>query len=313
MRRATRPASPARCLTLRPRRRELVLRLNRLFWSDGKAGIDRFVRLVDAYGARGLRSEVQIRYHPPAGHEGDVAGFTRFVRRAVHRLGARRAVVGFSVTNEANFPVSPNTSDGAYPGVLDAVVAGVVAAKAELRALHRGRLPVGFNVAWRAAPADDERFWRTLGEKATPAFRRALGYVGVQIYPGLVFPPVLAPGRTAGDETAEALTLVRSCYLPLAGLRRTPLWVTENGYATNLGRSEATQERDLRSTLAAVHDYSGQLDVTDYRYFNLRDNASDGTDLFDAVGLLRDDHSRKPAFAALRRAIARFGARRRAG
>jgi hypothetical protein len=93
----------------------------------------------------------------------------------------------------------------------------------------------------------------------------------------------------------------------MAGLDATALWVTENGYATNLGRSDATQEADLASTLEAVHAYSGQLDVTDYRYFNLRDNNSDGTDLFAAVGLLRDDHTRKPAFGVLREAIATHG------
>ncbi len=56
--------------------------------------------------------------------------------------------------------------------------------------------------------------------------------------------------------------------------------------------------------------YSGTLGVTDYRYFNLRDNNSAGPDLFDAVGLLRDDYSRKPAFGVFRHAIAGFGEKR---
>jgi hypothetical protein len=94
----------------------------------------------------------------------------------------------------------------------------------------------------------------------------------------------------------------------MAGLERTALWVTENGYPTNLGRGDATQAEDLRTTLDAVHAYSGQLGVTDYRYFNLRDNASRGADLFDAVGLLFDDYREKQAFGAFRDAIARTGA-----
>jgi hypothetical protein len=284
--------------------RELVLRLNRLFWSDGDQGIERFAKLIESYA--GFRVEVQLRYHPPAGHEGDIAGFTKWVRQAVRRLGPLPNVVGFSVTNEANFPVSPNTSDGAYDGVVDALVQGIAAAHEELRALHRGALPLGFNVAWRYAPDSDAQFWQDVGARATPAFRRALDYVGVQIYPGLVWPPAPLPGRSAGDEVAEALTLLRTCYLPMAKLDAA-LWVTENGYPTNLGRSEATQQADLESSLDAVHAYSGQLDVTDYRYFNLRDNNSDGTDLFAAVGLLRDDHTRKPAFDTLRAAIAKVG------
>ena len=47
--------------------------------------------------------------------------------------------------------------------------------------------------------------------------------------------------------------------------------------------------------------------MTDYRWFNLRDNNSGGADLFSAVGLLRDDYSRKPAFASYRRAIRLHG------
>jgi Ca2+-binding RTX toxin-like protein len=67
----------------------------------------------------------------------------------------------------------------------------------------------------------------------------------------------------------------------------------------------------LRSTLDAIHRYSGTLGVTDYRWFNLRDNLSTGTDLFDAVGLLRDDYSEKPAFATYRSEIEAKGADRR--
>jgi hypothetical protein len=294
---------------LRPPGRELVLRLNRLFWADGRAGIERFAEQVDAYAAAGLRSEIQVRYHPPEGAEGDIDAWAGFVRAAVRRLGRKPSVVGFSITNEANLPISPNTSDGAYAGVVDALVRGVVVARRELRRLGRGRVDVGFNVMWRWTPESDARFWREIGEKATPAFRAALDYVGVQVYPGLVWPPSPLPGRTAGREVVEALALVRGCYMPMAGLGgRTALWVSENGYATNLGRTEDGQAAALASTLADVHAWSGDLGVTDYRYFNLRDNHSAGTDLFSAVGVLRDDHSRKPAFTVLRDAIARTGA-----
>ena len=42
-------------------------------------------------------------------------------------------MVGFSITNEANLPISPNTSDGAYEGVVDALVRGVIVARRELK------------------------------------------------------------------------------------------------------------------------------------------------------------------------------------
>jgi hypothetical protein len=294
---------------LRPRRRQLVLRLNRLFWSEGTDGIKEMGRLVRRYRLAGFRSEIQVRYHPPEGREGDIEGFEQFVQTAVRRLGRRRAVIGFSITNEANLPISPNTSDGAYEGVVDALVRGVIVARRELRKLGRPRLDLGFNVMWRWSPDSDRQFWEDIGAHPDAArFRKKVDHVGVQVYPGLVWPPAPMPGRTAGDEIAEALTLVRDCYMPKAGLdRRVELWVSENGYATNLGRSEESQQEDLESSVEAVALWSGSLEVTDYRWFNLRDNNSAGTDLFSAVGLLRDDYSRKPSFDAYRRAIGSYG------
>src|SRR5262249_55447671 len=109
----------------------------------------------------------------------------------------------------------------------------------------------------------------------------------------------------------EGLTLVRDCYMPMAALGSgVALWVSENGYATNLGRSEADQVANLRSTLGDLHTWSGQLNITDYRYFNLRDNVSDGTDLFDAVGLLRDDYAPKSAAAVFGALVQQYGTAR---
>ena len=301
---------------LQPKRRQLVLRLNRLFWSDGEAGIRRFADKVDAYAAEGFTSEIQVRYHPPEGHEGDIAGWEAFVRSAVQKLAQKPAVVAMSITNEANLPISPNTSDGAYSDVIKALVRGVVVAREEAAALQRPDLPLGFTVMWRWRPDSDQQFWEELnreaGKPGNEAFRSALSYVGVQAYPGLVWPLAPLPGRTAGREMVEALTLVRDCYMPKANLGRdVALWVTENGYATNLGHTEDQQLRELRSTIDDVHRWSGTLGVTDYRYFNLRDNRSSGTDLFDAVGLLRDDYSEKPAFSGYRSLVQRHGETRR--
>ena len=293
---------------LAPRRRTLVMHLNRLFSSDGASGIRSFARDVDRYARAGFDSEVQVRYHPRPADEGDIPAFVHFVRRAVRRLGKRPSVVAFTITNEANFPISGNTSDGSYRGVVNALAQGIVEADRTLRRMGRSEVDVGFTVAWRYLPNADLAFWNKLGRAGGRPFRRAVDFVGAQIYPGLVWPPASIPGRSAGDEMTDALALLRRCYMPLAGLGpRVGLWVTENGYATNLGRSEGRQKRELESTLEAVRAASGTLGVTDYRYFNLRDNDSAGADLFAAVGLLRDDYSHKPAFGVLARAIREFG------
>ena len=173
--------------------------------------------------------------------------------------------------------------------------------------MARSSRSLGFSYAYRYLPSSDDQFWAGIAQRATAAFRRALDYVGVQLYPGLVYPPVLAPGQSAGDATLEAIALVRGCYMPLAGLaNHVQLWITENGYATNLGHTEPEQAQDLKSTVDDVYRYSGTFGVTDYRYFNLRDNVSDGNDLFDDVGLLRSDWSQRPAWTAFQTASAGY-------
>jgi hypothetical protein len=304
----TRAAAGLRALE--PPHRRLVMRVNRVFESDGGAGIRRAVTLARRYARLGFSVESQVRYHPSSSQDGDMSAWEGYVRQAVRALAKNRSLVALTITNEVNFPVSPNTSDGAFKNPLDALVRGVVAARAELDRDGRGGVALGFSYAYRYLPDRDADFWKGIGARATPAFRAALDYVGVQLYPGLVYPPVLAPGQTAGDATLDALALVRRCYMPLAHLgRAVQLWITENGYATNLGHTESGQARNLATTIEDVHRYSGTLGVTDYRYFNLRDNRPNGSDLFDDVGLLRSDYTRKPAFGTLRRLVARYGVR----
>lgn len=292
---------------LRPDGKRLVMRLNRMFWADGEQGVQRYAALVDDYAEAGFDSELQVRYHPPEGAEGDLEAWEDYVRLAARVLGARSSVTALSITNEANFTASTNTSDGGYDGVREAIVRGTVAARDELDRIGRPDVQLGFSFAWRYTPDSDRDFWEELGELATPEFLAATDYVGLQIYPHLVWPPAPIPGRSITEEIVEPLTLLRKCYLPKAGLQDVDLWVTENGYATNLGRTEAQQEASLRETVEAVDRWSGTLGVTDYRWFNLRDNRSNGTDLFDAVGLLRDDYTPKPAYDAFRGMLAAYG------
>jgi hypothetical protein len=294
---------------LEPKGGNLVLRLNRLFWDGGGKLIRKFAKRVDRYARAGFESEIQVRYHPPEGKEGNLRAWARFVGKAVRRLGRRPSVTAFSITNEINFPVSPNTSDGSYDRALEAMARGVVVAHRQLRRLGRPDVDLGFSVAWRYTPQADAALWDDLGQIASPRFRRALDYVGVQVYPGLIWPPVEIPGRTAGDEIAEALTLIRDCYMPKAALGdEVDLWVSENGYPTKPAvNTEAGQAERLVSSVEAVAAHANDLGITDYRWFNLRDNDSDGADLFSQVGLLRDDYSEKPSFAEYRAAIRRLG------
>ena len=61
----------------------------------------------------------------------------------------------------------------------------------------------------------------------------------------------------------------------------------------------------------AVHDYRGTFNVTDYRWFNLRDADSAAPGLFQHFGLLESDYRAKPAFGVYRGLVRALGGRAR--
>lgn len=315
------PDDPARDLaamrSLRPPGRILVARLNRLFWSDGETGIAKFKALVSQYTRAGIDTELQVRYHPAAGQAGNLSAWVSYVRHVVDVFGANPRVVAMTITNEVNLTFSPNTSDGYYAHARDALIDGIDAAHAE--AVRRGyrQLRFGFTYAYRFSPSDDASFFAYLGAHGGAAFRAALGFVGLDFYPGSIYPPAMAPGDTYRGDTAQALGTVRRCFMGLAAIGAgVPIWVTENGVPTGSTTTDAQQASALSQLVHAVADYSGTFNVTDYRWFNLRDSSSEpvgslpgAAATFATDGLLRDDYGRKPAFATLRTLIAGLGRR----
>jgi len=298
------PDDPARTLAalarLRPPRASLVVRLNRFFWSDGEAGVQRFLALTRRYADAGHRVELQLRYHPRPDQEGKVGEFVAWVRDVVRRFGADPAVVAVQVTNEVNLTFSPDSSDGAYAGARDALVQGVIAAKDEARLRGYDRLAIGFNWVYRMDPATEDSFWSHLRDRGGPRFVAAVDWVGLDAYPGTFFPPVEYPGGER-DGMVSAMSQLRRCFLPKAGIPdRVPIKVEENGWPTGPGRSEEHQVQAMRSMIGAVHDFRGTYNVTDYRWFDLRDHATSSANFQHHYGLLRDDYSEKPGFAAYR-------------
>jgi hypothetical protein len=312
------PDDPARDLAavkaLRPPGRLVVVRLNRLMWSDGASGIAAFQRMVRTYTGAGFEVELQVRYHPASGEEGNIPAWVRYVRHVVDVFGRNRRVVSMTITNEVNFTFSPNTSDGSYARAEDALINGIEAAHAEAHRRGFRQLRFGFTYAYRFSPSGDAAFFSYLGSHGGRAFRRALGFVGLDFYPGSIYPPAMAPGDTYRAELAQAAGVVRSCLAPKAGIgSRTPIWITENGVPTGV-LSEAQQAAALQQLVQAVHDYSGTYGITDYRWFNLRDSTESPPATligatFSSDGLMRADYSAKPSFGAYRSLIGALGAR----
>jgi hypothetical protein len=285
-----------------------VLRLHRFFWSDGEAGVQRFLALAERYTAAGYLVELQLRYHPSAQQEGDIAAWTAFVRDVVRRFGANPRVVAVQVTNEVNLNFSPDSSDGSYDRAREALVQGVIAAKDESRRRGYGGLAIGFNWAYRSDPSSEASFWRSLRDLGGRPFVAALDWVGLDAYPGTLFPPADTPGDE-GDALVNAMSALR-CYLRVPGVPAgVPIHIEENGYPTGPGRTEAHQVTAMESMIGAVDAFRGSFNVTDYRWFDLRDSDSTSGNFQTQYGLLRDDYGEKPAFARYARFVRERGRR----
>ena len=261
-------------------------------------------RLVDLYTSRGYGAEIVIRYR----RDDDVAGFVEFVRGVVRRFGANPLVKGFQITNEVNFEVSPDSSDGAYKGARDALIQGVIGAKEEARSLGYSHVQIGFNWVYRMDPATERSFWEYLGSAGGERFVSSLDWVGLDAYPGFFVPPRTEPSTT-GDFMVHAMSTLRKCSMPMAGIPDTvPVHIEENGYPTSPDRPYRDQAVAAASMLDAVSDYSRVYNVTDYFWFDLRDAESDNPNPQQQYGVMRDDYTPKPAFDVLRERFARHTA-----
>jgi hypothetical protein len=303
------PQTLAALAELDPPGAPFVVRLNRFFWSDyGDGEVRRFLRLTRRYTRAGYLVELQLRYHPRPDQEGDIAAWKVFVRRVVRRFGRNPSVVALQVTNEVNFyPIVPDASDSAFDGARDALIEGVIAAQRERRKRGFGQLEIGFNWAYRTDPGREREFWEYLRDSGGRPFVRAVDWVGLDAYPGTVFPPAEPDRGGYRDGIVNAMSVLRECFLPIAGIPgRVPIKVEENGYPTGSGRPETEQVRAMREMVGAVHDYRGTYNVTDYRWFDLRDHRTSSTNFQHHYGLLEDDYTPKPAFETYRELVRRL-------
>ena len=297
------PEDPAKTLAalgrLRPADGPFVVRLNRFFWSDGEAAFTQFLGEAQRYAQAGYQVELQVRYHPSSAQEGDIAAWTRHVREVVDRFGAIPAVVGLQITNEVNFDFSPDSSDGSYKGAKDALIQGVLTARDEVERTGFKQLKIGFNWAYRYDPGHEQSFWNYLKANGGPRFVKALDWVGLDAYPGTFFPPAEQSVDDYRDGMVNGMSSFR-CYLRAAGIPDSvPMYVEENGWPTYGMRSEAMQAQVADRMIHAVNDFRGTYDVSDYRWFNLRDGDTSDPAPGQHYGLMRDDYVEKPAFAVV--------------
>ena len=186
---------------LRPAGSPFVVRLYAGYSGSGGWTADQQVgRQIEQYAAAGFQIELVLTYRPNRGGSvADVTGFVSFVRDTVRACASTPRIVSLQVTNEANVAGAPNAADGYYVGAKDALIQGVIAAKAEARAYGLSELKVGFSWANGDGPAET-RFWSYLDRHGGQALARALDWVGIDAYPGTWGPAIkgatLRPAQT---------------------------------------------------------------------------------------------------------------------
>ena len=281
--------------------RDFVIHLYRHFTGDEEAWLAQQKEADEAvarYTALGYLVEYVVRYMPqdedPAKH---VPEYVERLRGMVRRYGGNPGFHSLQVTNEANFPESPDTSDGAFEGAKDALIQGVQAVKEESRLLGHEQIEVGFNWFYRMPDDVEYPFWEYLRDVGGAPFVAALDWVGVDAYPGTFFPPS-SNAISKRNAMINAFDILRDCFLPIPQIPdAVPIHVTENGYPTSPpGRSYEAQNDALEEMIRAVHDARGTYNVTDHRWFNLRDADSANPNFQQQYGLMRDDYTPKPAF-----------------
>ena len=232
----------------------------------------RYLGLARRFARRGYLVELQVRYHPDAAQEGDLSAWREHVRDVVRRFGRIRAVIALQIANEVNISFSPDSSDGAYQRAPAALVEGVIAAKREVRRLRLR--PPEDRLQLVLAPRRGDRA-ALLGGAARPrrqrASRGAVDWIGLDAYPGTVFPPS-APLGGERDAMVSAMRSLR-CFARVPGI---PSSDADQGRGERLADAAARarlaeQAQRLRAMVRAVNDYRGTFGVSDYRWFNLRD------------------------------------------
>jgi hypothetical protein len=285
---------------LRPPDGPFVVHLYRSYLSDENDAREETEaqQLVERYTSRGYLVEFVVRYR----RDDAVEGYVKFLRGLVDRFASNPRVVGLQVTNEVNFTVSPDSSDGGYSGARDALIQGVIAAKDEARTRGFGQLEVGFNWVYRLDPQTEDEFWGYLRDHGGPGFVASLDWIGLDAYPGTFFPPAATPDQM-GPSMIDALDTLRS-YSGDAGIPcSVPIHIAENGYPTGAGRSYETQKAALETMVGTVAEHRSEYNVSDYRWFDLRDADTSSPNFQQHYGLTEDDYTPKPAYASWKRLI----------
>jgi hypothetical protein len=304
------PAKSMAAVRLLKGNRSLTVHLYGQYTGIDNGEADALLSDAKWWSDNGLRVEMVLRYRPA--RPDLAAAYVPWVQTVATRLAALPGLVALQIGNEPNNTTSAAAGDGAYPGVISAIAHGVPAARQALVAAGRPDVKVGFNWAAGHSPCTTEPMWSQLKDAGGSSFTSSVGWVGLDVYPGTWSAPsqTAVPTASRVDATvSDSLRCLRTRHMIAAGLPASvTITVAETGYPTDADRSEATQAAVLKETIASVQSARHKYGVTDLRWFSLRDANTDSGQLENGYGLLHDNYTPKPAFAAYQQIIAAEGA-----
>jgi hypothetical protein len=144
----------------------------------------------------------------------------------------------------------------------------------------------------------DPTFWDQFAGAIGPQNTRRLDYVGLDAFPD-VFRPISHQNLTGA--VTSLVQRFRTVTAEAGVPETTPIHMTETGWPTDDERTEDTRARVLTAVADAV--LASGTGVRAYEWFGLRDGLTTGT-WTARFGVLRDDYTPKPAFAAIQQVIA---------
>ncbi len=219
----------------------------------------------------GVRFMIVLPYRPETGAGPDE--WTAFVERAVKYYARQPAVRYLQITQGINSPAYADLAGDRAPFARQALLMGLrTAAAARERTGADLRLGFSVYVGTGTTPAD---LMEWLGRE--PEVAALVDWVGLDCYPGS---GLLSRQRNAGEALTDVLHQARFEWLPLAGLHRAPLLVTQLGVSTVVQVSADTQRQWVETLADAVWDARDAVGLRGCCWYEARDRDS-------AAGLLR--------------------------
>ena len=274
-------------------------------WSEYPATLPALDSEIAAYSSRGFLVDLALRYVPPPGQDGNVAGFARYVAAMVAHFAHQPSVAYLQVTNEANSPFNAAASDGAYKNAVGALVDGIEAGAAE-KAKTGSHVRLGFNWFSSLGTQGDRAFFESIGHLGGARLASEVSWVGIDLYPGTYVPNTLPPpgsghlATTAAADVAQAIDNLRTNLMPLAGLGpHVGIGISEIGWATSPPARPLSEQAELvKAFMSGACAVAVRDNLQFIQWYKLADTILPTASSPLAMGLMSPELAPKPGFAA---------------